>query len=144
MTAITIDKDKAIELLEKQVEKKGADYVYPYSNCVYFADEQMYDQDYNPVDVEEGTPLCILGNVYADLGLTVDDLLVNDGGRHGEEHWVPGQGGSIGESECDVLPDPNKVTITGAAMDVLGAAQSAQDHRNTWGEALKAAKAVYN
>lgn len=154
MTAITIDKDKAIELLEQQVEKKGEDYIYPYAHCVYFADQdEVLDENYEPTDVKCGTPLCILGNVYADLGLTADDLRIYESkadftgftGDHEDEDgdkfdWYPGQGGAIGIGDYDVLPDQEKVHLTPEAIAVFKQAQFVQDHRQTWGEAVAKAK----
>lgn len=131
MTAITIDKDKAIELLEKQVEKKGEDYVYPFANCVYFAPGDMMNTAGERV--EEGTPLCIVGNVYADLGLTVDDLYFYDC----DGTSTASQDGVVGEN----LPDESKVVLTEGAILVLKAAQVEQDAHETWGHALEVAKA---
>lgn len=147
MTAITIDKDKAIELLEKQVEKKGVDYIYTneFESCSYFADNSVaykdkYDfrkSDEENADAypEEGSPLCIVGHVYADLGLTVNDLYYTP--KRTSELML-GQDGDI----QDVMPDPEKVKLTPEAREVLQAAQANQDHGETWGTALKRAKEV--
>lgn len=131
MTAITIDKDKAIELLEKQVADKGEDYVYPYATCLYFAEEKTLDAEYEPVEVECGTPLCIVGNVYADLGLTAEDLYFHD-----YDSVTVSQDGQVGEN----LPNPDKVVLTEEAIQVLQTAQIHQDAREPWGKALEAAK----
>lgn len=149
MTAITIGKDKAIELLEKQVEKKGADYVYPYDECIYFADGSQSEEE-NGKLAECGTPLCILGNVYADLGLTADDLRVyqteadytRNYGDSSEYGWYPGQAGAIGTGLWDVLPDTDKVELTPEAIEVFHKAQTVQDRGESWGKALEAAKAA--
>lgn len=144
MTAITIDKDKAIELLEKQVEKKGEEYVYEFASCQYFADEdgQLASHDFsNKIEVKEGQPLCIVGHIYADLGLTLTDLYIysseyNDETEEYETTEDQDQGGAVYE----VHPDPEKVVLTEGAQAVLSTAQSAQDAWMTWGSALAEAK----
>lgn len=145
MTAITIDKDKAIELLEKQVEKKGEDYVYTseFDSCSYFADgtvayKDKYDFDLSDEEnqdayPEEGSPLCIVGHVYADLGLTVDDLYYTTSRNY---EGTKGQDGDL----QDVQPDPEKVRMTEGAQWVLQEAQHAQDTGAPWGVALDAAQ----
>lgn len=146
MTAITIDKDKAIELLEKQVEKKGADYVYEFASCQYFADETgtMCNRDFvGRTPVELGQPLCIVGHVYADLGLTINDLYraSEDYDDEADEYTtqeIQDQGGNV----MEVHPDPKKVVLTPDAEMVLNVAQEFQDTGYTWGAALDEAKDV--
>lgn len=146
MTAITIDKDQAIELLEKQVAEKGTDYVYPFADCEYFAPRTaLSNADYSgTIDVEVGASLCILGHVYADLGLGLGDLRMeiqefNDYDEPLDEvrYEVTDNGALIGD---DVVPDPEKVILTPGARLVLGTAQTEQDRRKSWGYALHTAK----
>lgn len=61
-TIITYEMAK--DLLQRAVEERGEDYVYPRASspggCVYFEDD--------------GTPSCIVGHVLAYLGYTKDDI----------------------------------------------------------------------
>ena len=100
---------KVLEHLRAVVAEKGADYVY-WGPCVYAID---------------GAPACIVGHVYARLGLLDEDT-----------QW---SGAGVNLLHRDA--------IARSARSVLRAAQVVQDgdvsrsERGTWGEALAAAEA---
>lgn len=124
MSAV-LSKDNVIELLERAVEEKGADYVDPNSlngsGCQY-ADEN-------------GAPLCIVGHVFSYLGEPLAPT---------SDVWdeaIPWNADTDAASLIDdgefkeiVVQDDNVVA------SVLYAAQVQQDGKRTWGEALEAAK----
>ena len=97
--------------LRDVVAKKGADYVYRRETCRYAV---------------SGAPSCIVGHVYARLGLLDKDT---------QESIVKAKGLHVGK-------------IASLARQVLQTAQEVQDGRyppfvprGTWGEALAAAEA---
>lgn len=115
-----IDKAKAIELLERAVAEKGADYVDPQAKnvCAYVNDDGV-------------TPSCIIGHAYFYAGATIAQLDEMD--RQGSIEGIVEHAGGEG-----VLP----VETTPEAIAAFMAAQDRQDAGNTWGCALQAAKAV--
>jgi|SRR5690606_22062666 len=120
MTEIyTVTRDKAIELLEKAVAEKGADYVYePPTPALHVC--QYIDDD--------GHPSCIVGHVVKYLA---DELGNHDIFTELEEYE--------GNSAHDIaLPG---VTILPEASMVLAVAQEVQDSMEyTWGNALERAR----
>jgi hypothetical protein len=138
---ITVDKAKAIELLEKVVADKGADYKDP--NSVEDALSCSYVND-------AGEPLCIIGHVLVNE-LGVPGRILSTAGEIGELIQLP-----VDQNECDWTGEPGvieydnfvaggtaryeEVEFTPEAVAVFGNAQWAQDGGNTWGEALDAAK----
>ena len=101
---------EVLEHLRAVVAEKGADYVYAEKECQYAI---------------AGVPSCIVGHVYARLGL------------------LDGRTQSSALRATLLHADD----IAEQAMWVLGAAQAVQDgdvprfERGTWGEALAAAEA---
>lgn len=59
MLDFKLDVDEAIALLNRAVQEKGEDYVYPETRCVYFMDEE---------------PGCIIGHVLSYKGVSKSDL----------------------------------------------------------------------
>ena len=116
MTVRVIDRDEAISLLEKQVEKKGADHK---SRCVYFNGA--------------GEPVCIIGHVLVDLGFTQEELWACNGTT-----FYSIVTGAIEE----YMPNPleGRLEFTDGAAEVLTKAQNIQDEGRTWGEALEAVR----
>ena len=105
-----IDLPEVLEHLRAVVAEKGADYVYPEAACVYSLG---------------GKPSCIVGHVYARLGLL---------------HLV--HRNTVAQK---MFPD----RISAKARSALEAAQRVQDGgsydktlRGTWGDALAAAEQV--
>ena len=105
-----IDLPEVLEHLRAVVAAKGADYVYPESACVYSLD---------------GKPACIVGHVYARLGLL---------------HLV---------HRNTVAWEMFQDLISAEARSALETALQVQDgrgydrtSRGTWGEALAAAEQV--
>ena len=106
-----IDVPKVLKHLRAVVAEKGADYVYAEDVCQYAID---------------GQPACIVGHIYARLGLLDEDT-----------QWS-GVGAGVLHQGAIAMP----------ARSVLRAAQEVQDGdvqprfvRGTWGEALAAAEA---
>lgn len=121
-----LSKDNVIELLERAVEEKGADYVDPNAPnyvCEY-ADE-------------EGNPLCIVGHVLSYLGEPLKPTEQEDfnGGLH-MTLW----GSEQDAREVILNPSAFGVDDYDVVGAVLGTAQRVQDRAGTWGEALEAAK----
>ena len=106
-----IDAIEVLKHLRAVVAEKGADYVYAEEACQYAI---------------EGAPSCIVGHVYARLGLLDEDT-----------QWSGDRADKLHSSE-----------ITAITRKVLRAAQQVQDgdlppfERGMWGEALAAAETV--
>lgn len=117
-----IDIPEALFCLRRVVYDKGPDFVYEkpvlenWSACVNFND---------------GKPSCIVGHVFALLGLSYEKAskLQVDGPR-------------IAESSALILSNDKNFpwTFTVGAKSVLGEAQMHQDDGKTWGEALEMAE----
>ena len=115
---MSITTENVIELLEKAVEIKGADYVYPAGECFYS------NRKVNP------EPMCIVGYVLAD---EEPELFSEVAERESRESLSCG---IMDFEDWDIaLPIDFKTT------NVLYAAQRVQDNGGTWGTALEAAKA---
>ena len=104
-----IDAPEILKHLRAVVAVKGADYVYSEEACRYAINDQ---------------PACIVGHVYARLGL-------------------------LDQATCDSDTQAwslHTYEITLFGRDVLRAAQQVQDgvlgERGTWGEALVAAEGI--
>jgi hypothetical protein len=116
MTEITIDLDRAKELLE-EVVKGNEDFIYAppadENACVY---------------QHEGKPSCVVGQALFKAGVTPEELERMD---------------DQGIIKIATLPD--RVTLTDEARDYFDIAQSIQDtSRDTWGYALQAANDYYS
>lgn len=118
----TIDRDRAVQLLQQQVEKVGADHIYVLDEnqrqCVYFD--------------REGCPSCIVGHVLAEVGVKAGQV---------HEQWrtpysISDMGNGISINSVDV----EGVEMTEGARIVFAAAQRRQDQGSTWGEALAGAE----
>lgn len=113
MTTATaaIDSDKAIELLRRAVNERGADHraFTPLeletgeASCLYF----------NPVS---GQPSCIVGQAFSYLGYNYGDF------------------GDVNGSMIHVVREV--VPMTDDAADIFAAAQGVQDQGRTWGDAF--------
>lgn len=138
----TVDKAKAIELLEKVVADKGAGYKDPNS---------LNDEDSCTYVDSEGAPLCIIGHVLVNE-LGVPGRILATAGEIGELIQLPvaredgewtGEPGVI-EYDDFVAGHTSRyeeVEFTPEAVSVFGDAQWAQDLGKSWGEALDRAKA---
>jgi hypothetical protein len=115
-----LDADGAIRALRTVVFEKGADYVYPGTSG---------DKCFNFVD---GEPSCIVGSVLALLGLTFEQA---------DRLGVSGSSSAWDTTRELNLDDDFEWTITEQAKQIFGEAQTVQDNRKTWGEALAAAEA---
>jgi hypothetical protein len=117
----------AVARVEKIIEKYGADHVYdagPDHECLYTRNSE---------------PSCIVGQVLADAGATIDQLATMDrGGWNFEKDQPIGKGDaedSSGICEAGVLRylDAEGFDLTQDAKDYLGALQRNQDGRKPWG-----------
>lgn len=116
-----IEVPEALELLERAVQEKGADYIDPSAvkanGCEYATDD--------------GLPSCIVGHVFYYLG--VDPSKVNNG----SVRVVIDNGGIVALSGEYIDDSP---TFSYGAVSVLQEAQIVQDTKGTWGAALAEAK----
>lgn len=114
----TLTREKALELLERAVAEKGADYVYKYPEDISAC---QYIDGY-------GQPSCIVGHAFKYLS---DELGNRDIFTELKDHE--------GFSPVDfTLPG---VTLLPEAVSVLGIAQEVQDSMEyTWGNALERAR----
>lgn len=116
---ITIDKDRALDLLEQAVAERGADYIDTDAkgSCTYL----HYDTN---------TPGCIVGTVFHAAGLPIERLEAMD---------------KLGSLMC-ISPKMLKVSydidITEEAHALLRTAQSEQDSGTAWGLAVDRAIAA--
>ena len=106
--------------LEKAVAKQGEDFRFPEewkdsNSCVYFK--------------KDGTPACIIGEVFADNGLTLEELNL----EHETNYNSPNTRGVYTGLFSKYFADD---IVQGAAA----AAQDHQDNKGTWGGSLEAAK----
>ena len=121
---ITIDRDRAIELLEQAVAQRGSDYVYhkpaalrnEAPTCLY-----LHGQD---------GPGCLIALALSLAGVSSEQLGQLDSRT---------DAAIVTEEVQDYLRSVS-VEISDDAYGVFGVAQSRQDYGNTWGEALDAAK----
>lgn len=115
-----ITADDALEALRTAV-KGREDYVYPWWEaggsraCKY---------------VRDGAPSCLVGHALHALGIPLDTLTVLDSYQNGS--------GVAAGTLPQHLPSG---TLTVEAAGVFGAAQTAQDTGESWGEALASAAA---
>lgn len=115
------------DLLRKAVELKGSDYVYPTYrgsalNCYY---------------AKDGQPDCIVGHVLFDLGVPIADMTWDDSGeRRGD------MATDVISVHRDYLLEEHGLKFDDVAWEMLRSAQSKQDWRCSWGEALEAASGV--
>jgi hypothetical protein len=112
---IHIDKKKAKALLKAAVEKRGPETVV--SSCSY----TEYDKD-----SQELQPSCMVGEALFIAGVPITNLDNLDGLLCISRYFGDGEG----------------FTLTPGARDVLDRAQSVQDARKPWGDALDEALAV--
>lgn len=120
---ITIDADRAIELLRQVVEGRE-DYVYDqdgsrssWAICRY-------------VGTGGDCPDCLIGHVLHLAGVPLDLLAAHEGA-------------AINDDRLLAALTAAGFTITLQAAVILAEAQTAQDHQYTWGNALAEAEDVY-
>lgn len=107
--AIEITFDEAKSLIQRAIDEKGADYVYPEAwsiNCRYFNGD--------------GSPSCIVGHVLHYAGVDGND-------------WY---GTDNNESNVHNLAEDGVLALADATRILLGVAQARQDHGATWDEAM--------
>lgn len=106
--------NEAVELLQRAVQEKGADFKFPaYGSCTYFAGDNL-DQ-----------PNCIVGHVLAYKEITHDDIEDLSGYEHANDRAITDLG-------PQVFPRLAKKT-----QRLLAETQLRQDGGYTWGEALE-------
>lgn len=115
-------KAEVIAAMKRAVDARGADYTYPSDDdgCHYRWDARDEAAGYG----RQGDPACIVGVVFADLGV-LDELVppVFDG------------------LTVDMLSEDDLAShFTSAAFAALYDAQRVQDSLNPWGKALAAAR----
>jgi hypothetical protein len=119
ITRTYIGEAQAIDLLVSAVEEKGREYIDPHADAV---DGCVYRND-------DGTPGCIVGHVFYELGI-LDEIV--DGERASR---APGTS-ETGNNDVQVKLLDN--FLTGPGVDLLEIAQGVQDVGATWGTAITA------
>ncbi|WP_037355444.1 hypothetical protein [Amycolatopsis orientalis] len=109
---------KALELLERAVKEKGADYLYPRT---YTAGLPVCAYERN------GKPSCLVGTALSYTGVTVEQLREMDAAGYASFARL-------------YMDDRLPVELTDDAVDVFQAAQTAQDIGDIWGTALEKAR----
>lgn len=125
---ILVDQKLAVELLERAVAEKGADYIYfpPGSSGTC-----LYDNG--------DTPGCIVGHALSYLGVSNPDLgRLDDAPDNSDEI---SSSGILPLSNTRVLEAITGVTLTPEAEEVWAIAQRYQDDKVSWGLAVSHAKA---
>ena len=114
-----INRLKAGNLIAKQVDKKGRDYVYKdeFKTCVYFAGRSE----------DEVVPRCIVGHVFADLA--INPIFVYETAARDAIN------GLNANEDVDYR-------FTDQAILMFAAAQSVQDSGGTWGLAETVARSM--
>ena len=121
-----INLEEATAVLQKIVDTKEDDYIYPgsfYDNCMYW-------------DYEEQQPSCLVGHFFwiTDLINKEDDFRLIEN--------------STSDQACIALERWQRAEFTGPAQDLLYAAQNRQDAGWTWARSLEfahaAAEAIQN
>lgn len=121
--SITIDKDRALELLHAAVNERGEDYVYPkHDDRCYYVNE-------------DHTPGCLVGAALVNAGVTIDQLI--EFGDGGEIYGSSEMAGDL----CYTLRDHEIAEIDAYARTLFSLAQSVQDRGDTWGDAVREADA---
>lgn len=119
---ITIDLPRALELLEAEVNERGADYVYETPNehmCVYAT----------RTDDGQIKPSCLVGCALVRAGVDVNKL------------YKYAEAGSVG-SLVDCFGKDLELDIDRAAIAAFDEAQGIQDAKKPWGVALEAAQTL--
>lgn len=106
-----LTREKAIELLNRAIEEKGKDYVYPRASV---------DGQNTCYYVENGAPSCIVGHILAWAGVALDDIAAYEGE-------------AAHEPVLDLVKAPQDV------VDALEQAQEIQDRAEPWGVAVSTA-----
>lgn len=140
MANIVIEKEQAIELLNRAVEEKGADYVYPRGGLgENSGDDKVCAYERN------GAPSCIVGHVFSYLGVPVETLAVLDQQSlsavtdltRSVPTWIDDEevhGVPKGEVPLSVLAG---IQIDPDALGILRRAQADQDGGIPWGKAVQ-------
>ena len=125
--------EKAIELLEEVVKENGRDYTYePLEEGI---DIEAAVLHYSYAQADPNLPGCIVGHVVKKFDNELFKELVN--WERDPDPSIYRDGTNVGDaSKVDFF----KVAVSEEAVDVLNAAQMAQDRGHTWGDALGDAK----
>lgn len=130
--------DEALDLLEQVVAEQGADHQAPQygvdedSKYTMLIPDDQVDKDSGTCRyfTPEGKPSCIIGHVLHRLGVAPAELEPFEGST--SDTLFRGMASSMEDDA--VLEGTHEVSL------VLRMAQSIQDRRGTWGEALQAAQ----
>jgi hypothetical protein len=123
---ITINRDKAIELLTDVVAQRGDNYVYPVDNST---------PNLNCFYTRDGVPSCGIGLALFNAGVDIDTLE-----RMDDNEQDDGTGTGIGESEILSVLKNEGFDITQDAVQVFTQFQTDQDAQAPYSEALTNAK----
>lgn len=150
---VRIDARRALEVIDKAVEERGEDWVYPdTSRCRYFYDPEDYqfmeDEDDDDPGLEDARamvaffgdevkPACLVGCAVHLIDENLDTLLIHSNASAVDSVL------NVDDSDTftTVIGDTEYVFEAGA-VTVLMAGQSAQDCGMTWGESRMRAYAA--
>ena len=123
---LTVDLDKAIELIEMAIAERGEDYVYPKKNaCTNVRYERHYDYETHGYVYTMKEADCGVGLGLALGGIDLDLLLAKNE--------------SSATETAVYLFEKGVATFTAEAVDFLAYFQLNQDKQRPWGEAKEKA-----
>lgn len=134
---ISLTTENVLDLLEKAVEDRGIDYVYPNDQKdpnEYGKEQSVCRYVFRGPRGELQGPGCILGHVLATAGVPVKVMAPYDVASNGQT--TPG---------VDLLRNlfqQGLIEYDHNVDTMLEAAQSTQDNGSTWGEAYNSARHV--
>lgn len=128
---LTFDAQQALGLLRLVVFEKGKDFLYANPDWTH---RDLVDNTTKCVNFHGDEPGCIVGHVLSRLGLTAEQAKV-----------LGISGGASAYDSCTALNQDDGFgwEFTDNAVILLTEAQSHQDSRSPWGEALAKAEAEY-
>lgn len=114
--------ERTLQLLQKAVEERGEDFVYP-DEWKGGTEDNVYPSTCRYVLRGDSKPACIAGYVFHAYGMPLQELSQHEG----KSAWKLAE----------------EVDVDSASSAMINAAQVAQDDGKSWGSALAAAVLEY-
>jgi hypothetical protein len=142
---ITIDGQRAVDLMRQAVKSKGEDYLYPQVSVGMGGPSCLYTTPSG--DPSKSQPSCIVGHALAYAGTPIEVLHAIDFGgvviddEFGEyESEGPLDSTPIYDDDVLAWLSRNGIEVTREAVDAFRIAQNDQDNGVAWGEAVERAQ----